>query len=536
MTDAVRIVLPKQVSPALANAADILARQVSQRCGARVMTAGKAPLSVELAIQPDLPREGFRIESGGDGAIRILGGDGRGVLYGVGKFLRTSRFDRGGFSPSEWRGSSAPKCPVRAVYLATHFNNFYEAAPLEDVVRYIQDLALWGTNTIVIHFPAWQFDGISDPAACTWLERFTAVLGEVRKSGLQVALIQAPNEGYKSIPPELRKTNVPGHRRGNHGSGACVSKPVAARLLAETYDEILAKFQDVGLDCFIFWPYDEGGCACPDCWPWGARGYLRTSKALAAQVRARFPECQLILSTWCFENEDDANPDGEWVGLAKDLAADGGWLHYLMADGHDDYFPKYPLEKGVPGNLPLLNFPEISMFGMVPWSGYGANPAPAHFERLWRRIQHIAAGGAPYSEGIYEDLNKAIVAGFYWDPDRAAEETVKEYIAFEFSPDAVADLAEAVRIFERNHDRKSIGADALQAFELVSNAESVMTAQARTSWRWRIFYLRALIDQEMFERNGRLEGERLKRAFEELTRIYHAEDVLTGAIRPPQVK
>lgn len=28
----------------------------------------------------------------------------------------------------------------------------------------------------------------------------------------------------------------------------------------------------------------------------------------------------------------------------------------------------------------------------------------------------MAVGGFPYSEGIYEDLNKAIIAGFYWNP------------------------------------------------------------------------------------------------------------------------
>lgn len=61
----------------------------------------------------------------------------------------------------------------------------------------------------------------------------------------------------------------------------------------------------------------------------------------------------------------------------------------------------------------------------------------------------MAAGGAPYSEGIYEDVNKAIVAGFYWDPDRKAEETVREYVSFEFSPDAVDELTEAAQISKR---------------------------------------------------------------------------------------
>jgi hypothetical protein len=43
----------------------------------------------------------------------------------------------------------------------------------------------------------------------------------------------------------------------------------------------------------------------------------------------------------------------------------------ILADGHNNYFPKYLLDHGVPGNLPLLNFPEISMFGRSPWGGVG---------------------------------------------------------------------------------------------------------------------------------------------------------------------
>ena len=72
------------------------------------------------------------------------------------------------------------------------------------------------------------------------------------------------------------------------------------------------------------------------------------------------------------------------------------------------------------GGLPLLNFPEISMWGNWPWGGVGANPLPARFQRLWDQVQHAVQGGFPYSEGIYEDMNKAVVAQFYWDAGRSA--------------------------------------------------------------------------------------------------------------------
>ena len=48
--------------------------------------------------------------------------------------------------------------------------------------------------------------------------------------------------------------------------------------------------------------------------------------------------------------------------------------------------------------------------------------------------------------------------------------------------------------------------------------------------------VRALIDKELFERKGRLEGGTLKAAFADLTRIYHAENAHSMPIKPPQMK
>ena len=131
-----------------------------------------------------------------------------------------------------------------------------------------------------------------------------------------------------------------------------------------------------------------------------------------------------------------------------------------MADNFEDY-PRYPLDKGVPGGLPLLNFPDISMYGQYPWGGYGANPHPGRLQQRWDETKTKLSGGFPYSEGIYEDLNKVICAQLYWEPDRPAIETVKEYAAFEFSPEVADDVTSVVKIFEKNHlrdqDRRKCG-------------------------------------------------------------------------------
>ena len=220
--------------------------------------------------------------------------------------------------------------------------------------------------------------------------------------------------------------------------------------------------------------------------------------------------------------------------MSKALAEDKSWADYIQADTHAD-FPRFPLERGVPGDLPLLNFPEISMWGQDPWGGYGANPLPDRLQRLWNQTNRKLSGGTPYSEGIYEDINKAICGQFYWAPERRAVATVREYAAFEFSPDVADDVVKVVEIFERNHLRGQLGPSAEEAFERVNRIKARLTSRARAAWRWRIVYLRALIDREMFRTRGRLEGKALRDAFRELTSIYHAERADSMPIRPPQI-
>ena len=106
-TKSVRVALPEKPSPVVENIGRVFTRQVQQRCDAKVLATGEAPVLVELAIAPGIGAEGFRIEDRPGGGTRIVGNDERGLLYGVGKFLRTSRYDQGGFTPGTWRGTSA---------------------------------------------------------------------------------------------------------------------------------------------------------------------------------------------------------------------------------------------------------------------------------------------------------------------------------------------------------------------------------------------------------------------------------------------
>jgi hypothetical protein len=530
--DPVRVTLAPGLGPIAHNAARVFARQVEQRCGAKVVTSGDAPLVVELGVDGGLGPEGFRIADR-DGGVRISSGDERGLLYGLGKFLRSSRYDQGGFTPGAWRGTSVPVGTVRGMYFASHFSNFYEAAPPGEVERYVEDLALWGTNALIVCFPHWQFDGFDDPGARRAIGHLKRVMKAAKAAGMKVGLVETANGGFKLTPPVLRCTPVPDPliRHGNFGVNLCPDCPEAHAALLVNWKRLLDEFADPGLDFVDLWPYDEGGCGCKACWPWGARGFPKLCRDLARLTREKCPRARIILSTWTF----DTPPDGEWAALSRSLAAGRGWADFIMADAHED-FPRYPLDTGVPGGLPLLNFPEISMWGQSPWGGYGANPLPGRLQKLWDQTARKLSGGFPYSEGIYEDINRVICAQLYWSPDRPAAETVREYAAFEFSPDVVGNVEKAIGILEQNHRHERIGPSADQAFLLIQQSESKLSPQARSAWRWRILYLRGLIDRELLRTRGRLEGAILKAAFDELTTIYHAEHAHSMPIRPPQIR
>lgn len=528
----VRIVLPQNTGIVAKNAAGILSKQISQRCLSVLINNGNPDLIIQLELDSSIAPESFRILDGPKGIIRIIGGDESGIVYGAGKLLHTSRYDIAGFTPGLWRGYSSPQCKVRGIYFATHFGNFYEHAPIGEIQEYINSLALWGVNYLMVAFPRWQFTGFNDPEAKRSLARLKIIMLAAKSVGMKVA-IGGSNEDFKTTPTGFLRTPVPDplKRRGNFGVNLDPAKADAHSMLMRDWSALMDQFKDVTLDAIVFWPYDEGGCGCDQCWPWGARGYPKLCQELTKISRDKFPGIEIVLSTWMF----DTPPAGEWEGLTKYLKNEKGWANYILADSHEE-FPRYPLDKEVPGRLPLLNFPEISMWGQKPWGGYGANPFPARLQYLWNETENKLSGGFPYSEGIYEDINKIICSQLYWDMNRATTDIVREYISFEFSPDVVDNVLKVVKILETNHNRKHIAESALEAYQLVQEAELKLSSQVRHSWRWRILYLRALIDSEIFLTKGELKGEKLRKAFNELTAIYHAENSHSMPIHPPVIK
>lgn len=522
--------------------------------------ATPAEADLVLTVDPKLPHEGYSIQGPGKGA-RIAGGDSRGLLYGVGRWLQTVCFDMDGGFRNTWNGVSAPATPLRGIYFATHFWNYYDEAPLAEIKTYLEDLALWGCNGLKVWFDLHHFNGISDPRAREKIARLRGMMEQANQVGMSIWLGGLSNEAYANSPEHLRADWTCGHDGydkmdlvGHYHRELCPNKPGALELMMQWRAEVLDAFAGIDIRYFGFSSYDQGGCTCPACAPWGINGLLKVGKAHSALARKKFPGCKVIMSTWRF----DQFINGEWEGLHRLFAQRPDWLDGITIDlDHLDHvFPK------APGGLDVFCVPEISMHGMIPWGGYGANPMPERIKRYWDKTAGRMAGAYPYSEGIYEDLNKIVALQLQWSPGRTAEEIVSEYAEFYFGAESVNDVQRGVAILEGNlghyahiiqDGQKHLAyafpgavnpkkpwtfehhsgplAQATECRDIFARAAAGMPAAVKKSWRWRILWLRSVIDAELSQ--GPAENDTLRDCFRELARLYYAENSELAYLVPP---
>jgi hypothetical protein len=511
-------------APLAHEATRLLIRELTERAGLEVIQTPQNP-DLSLHLIPGSGPGSYRIENEG-AVLRIIGHDPAGLLYGVGRFLHSAVSGDGTFSPStSWRGTSTPACQFRGLYFAHNFHNWYRSAPQADVIRYVEDLALWGLNAIAFpfdtnpHCPADEIEKVMLP-------RQLELIQAAKRVGIRTGMITVANTLLTVPTAEVAATPVPDaqpERRGNIGNRVCPSHPQGFALLASRFNRSLEAYRMVGLDFVVAFPYDEGGCGCAECRPWGGKGFIKACRELSRQAKAKFPDCRFIAGTWCFDVLD--KPEGEFEGLDREIRANPGWCDEVMCDAHGD-FPRWPLEQGSPGGLPMINFAEISMWGRWPWGGSGANPYPHRIARIWRQARHLLTGGLPYSEGCFEDINKVMCLNLFWDKAADADQVTRDYLGYEFGPAAVDKMAEAIRLMEDIYPPECRTFEKAQkVFDLIQEAATTLPAKVLSSWRWRILYLRAVIDFEAVTHPGPtgVVSDKQNEAYEELVRLYSAQ-------------
>ena len=539
-----------------------------------------------LKVDPKLPKEGFRIASsfsrhgeasGIDDAVSdkqlyhaigfkklaeygltVSGGSEAAVLYGLGKLLRTGTFKDGKFLPGSWRGISVPAKPFRGVYLASHFFNFHHCAPLDEMKKYLEDLALLGFNALEMNFPSMLFSSDDRPSKLlkfgfgednlyytvggkeerdATAKRLVELHRYGKKLGMKAVASAKLNLGFPDTPQEMRAVPPMG---SFFPYDVCPSVPGGLELILRNNEKrfMLAE-QYYKPDYFLFWSYDEGGCGCPKCAPWGFNGMFRMAEKMTALCKKLFPGVKIIYATWLFDHKNE----GEWEGLYSRFAkGEGPWCDYLLADSLSD-FPAYPLLNGVPEGKGLITFPEISMWGRFPWGAFGAIAMPEHYSRVFGQSEQISSGGLVYSEGIFEDINKVLYASFFWNGNNEWKEALREYCRYELMSEDTEEFISLIQAIERSQPGVRLDIDprngpgyfprrltlpenglpnAVSDLERFRRFEEKLSPVAKSFWRWRQLMIRAEVDAELTRADVN-HSEKLESLFEELERMYRID-------------
>lgn len=530
-----------------------ICRIVSKRlCERGLCEAENAELTLRLVIDPFLRKDSYRIV-GLDNSITISADSKINLLMGCGSLLYNSHFDAEGITPTEKRGTVCPDCSERCVYMASHFHTYYWTAPVEEVLSYVEDLALMGINELNYPIPSINLKGATEAEMDAAYERVCHVMRYAKALGMR--LIGGLSTACVSdAPADILATPIPDemHKRGNAGVKVCPSNPRGKEFLDNYNRKALKSYADHGVqfDVFSTFPYDEGGCGCLACDPWGAKGYIQAAKSGIKIAKETNPDAKLSVSTWLFDYPDK----GEWRALFDALKQDR-FAEYIEADSHDVY-PRYPLENEIPEGVTLRAFPEITMWGLWPWGGYGAHFFPRRYTEIWRSTKGKLGGGRMYSEGIFEDLNKYTVACLYNDYNAKPEETIAKYGAYSFGCNDGNALTELIDCIETNmvrcarsdktvismtaEDNRSDFSLAERALTLAKKIDASLPDWGKKSFRWRLIYLRAVIDYYRYQNVVLHKCAPVVEAMGEVARIYHClenykikDDPFHMKLRPP---
>lgn len=445
---------------------------------------------------------------------------------------------------------------IRGMYFASHFYNFYHTAPIEKVYEVIEDLAMQGCNSLLVWFDMHHFDSVMDKEAQKLGNRLKLMLKYANAIGMGGSFLMLGNEAFKSTKDSFKaeykaRGGYTVDPYGHFNVEICPSREGGLEEILRQRREVLEFFKDVRVDYIVMWPYDQGGCTCADCEPWGANGYLKILPGFKELAKEYYPDCEVIVSTWYF----DRFIDGEWDGIYKRLEEDGLCeTKYLMSFFPEGDLPDCIAKKGAPGDVKFIDFPEISMHTTGPWGGYGGVNDADFLEKTNNKCDHLFDGGFPYSEGIFESLNKFIeLTCFYSGRYKTAREAVNAYAKLYFCNDS-SDLADA--LYKMQHYTRSWDPDKDQysCYTFVDNElkfvikqtehleyiyntfekyNKILPESIRNANEFRLYYIRSVVDYELYTNDFLFsKTPRAKDLLHELEERYYVCEETHPSVRP----
>ena len=449
--------------------AGVLVEEANARRGLSWSMAA-APASqmprIEIRVDPasGLPSEGYRIEveERPGVVVTVVGATRRGALYGAGYLLRKMTGPRGSAALEARQVETAPRYSVRGHQLGYRGTaNSWDAWSPEQFDQYIRELALFGVNAIE-GIPA-ESDDTSPLMRYSRPDMNRAISGICEMYGLDYWIwLPAPDD---------------------------VSVEAAAR---QAMADASALFQATPSIGDVFVPGGDPGESHP-------RDLIPFLRELADSLHKYHPEAGLWTSLQKFDQEKTdyflgylAEHEPTWLrGIV-----DGPWAPPLQT-----------IRARIPERYAVRAYPDIThnvrcQFH-VPWwdpvlaytlGREAPNPRPRHFSLIFGAISPLTDGFVTYSDGVHDDVNKAVWSALGWDPDADVREILRDYCRLYFSPGVADRAADGILALESNWRgpvRTNGGIEAtLDLWESLDRD----APELRTNWRWQLCQVRAAYD------------------------------------------
>lgn len=439
-----------------------------------------------------LKPEGYAIRVGDDTRgrwIAICGADERGLLFGLGKLLRSISF-----RPQEARTdarllniSTTPRYRLRGHQLGYRpKTNSYDAWTVSTWDQYIRDLVVFGTNAIELVPPR------SD---------------------------DAPNSPHFPLPPEQMMTEM-SRLADNYGMDVWIWYPAMDKDYSDSaavefaLKEWARIFELLPRIDAVFVPGGDPGHTAP-------RYLLALLEKQKANLRRFHPKAQMWISPQSFGKQ--------WLDEFFEIVAQNrtkSWLDGVVF-GPQNRLSLAELRKQLPSNYPIRFYPDIThsvqcQYPVPEWDvAYVLtegreviNPRPIGEANIFRRFSPETIGFITYSEGCNDDVNKFVWSALGWDPDQNVAGILREFAHYFVGETWADDFARGVLDLEDNWRLPLAANDRVPTtLAKFQSMERAATPAMLENWRFQQVLYRAYYDASVRSRLLR-ENARLQQAFD----------------------
>jgi hypothetical protein len=411
----------------------------------------------------------------------LVGNCGRAALFAVGQLLRWLHTERG----RAWLSDRSPgrliataaRFPIRGHQLGYRsLPNTYDAWNVAQYEQYIRDLLVFGANSIEL-IPALKPD-----------EPRTSIM-PLPPWEMNVRLSALLDEYDLDVWVWLPNTDAPS------GQPADIPGMVADRRRL---------FESMPRLDHVFVPGGDPGDVPPE-------ELFPLLEKMAESLRKVHPHAGLWVSPQGFSRERmdafyrflrEEKPD--WLtGVVY-----GPWIRDRMER----------VREVVPDRYRLRRYPDIThcvrcQYPVPEWDMAYAlthnrepiNPRPMAQAHIHNLFMHLADGCITYSEGVNDDVNKAVWSARLWDPRSAVRNVLTEYGRAYISSEFAEDIAEGLLALERNWQGALLGNPRPRlTLGLWKHLWHALGKEGQDNWRLQMAYFRALYDVFV---QARLEGE-----------------------------